>query len=40
LIHIRGFLAVVHGARTWGRVLIEFTEDEILELDRRRREPT
>lgn len=30
---ILGLLAVVHGARTYGRILIEFTEDEILELE-------
>ena len=29
---ILGFLAIVYGARTHGRILIEFTEDEVLEL--------
>jgi hypothetical protein len=31
---ILGFLAIVFGARTYGRVLLEFTEDELLELER------
>jgi hypothetical protein len=30
---ILGLLAIVHGARTYGRILIEFTEDEVLELE-------
>jgi hypothetical protein len=30
---ILGLLAIVHGARTYARVLVEFTEDEILELE-------
>jgi hypothetical protein len=30
---ILGLLAVVYGARTYGRVLVEFTEDEVLELE-------
>lgn len=30
---ILGLLAVIHGARVYGRVLIEFTEDEIEELE-------
>lgn len=30
---ILGLLAVVHGARTYGRILVAFTEDEILELE-------
>jgi len=29
---ILGLLAIVHGARTYGRILVEFTEDEIVEL--------
>ena len=32
---ILGLLAIVHGARTHGRLLIEFTDDEILELEMR-----
>jgi hypothetical protein len=32
---ILGILAVVHGARTYGRILVEFTEDEVLELEKR-----
>jgi hypothetical protein len=32
---ILGLLAIVHGARTYGRILVEFTEDEILELEKR-----
>ena len=31
---ILGILAIVHGARTYGRILVEFTEDEVLELER------
>jgi len=31
---ILGLLAVVHGARTYGRILAEFSEDEVLELER------
>jgi hypothetical protein len=31
---ILGLLAIVHGARTYGRILSEFTEDEVLELER------
>ena len=31
---ILGLLAIVHGARTYGRILVEFTEDEVLELER------
>ena len=31
---IIGILAIVHGARTYGRILVEFTEDEVLELER------
>jgi hypothetical protein len=31
---ILGLLALVYGARTYGRVLVEFTEDEVLELER------
>jgi hypothetical protein len=30
---ILGILAIVHGARTYGRLLIEFTEDEVSELE-------
>jgi hypothetical protein len=30
---ILGLLAIVYGARTHGRVLVEFTEDEVLELE-------
>jgi hypothetical protein len=30
---ILGLLAIVHGARTYGRILVEFTEDEILQLE-------
>jgi len=30
---ILAILAIVHGARTYGRVLVEFTEDEVLELE-------
>ena len=30
---ILGILAIVHGARTHGRILVEFTEDEVLELE-------
>lgn len=30
---ILGLLAIVHGARTYGRVLVEFSEDEALELE-------
>lgn len=30
---ILGLLAIVHGARTYGRILVEFGEDEILELE-------
>ena len=30
---ILGILAIVHGARTYGRILVEFTEDEVLELE-------
>jgi hypothetical protein len=30
---ILAVLAIVHGARTYGRVLAEFTEDEVLELE-------
>jgi len=30
---ILGLLAIVHGARTYGRILSEFTEDELLELE-------
>ena len=31
---ILGLLAIVHGARTYGRILSEFTEDEVLELEK------
>jgi hypothetical protein len=31
---ILALLAIVHGARTYGRILAEFTEDEVLELER------
>lgn len=31
---ILGLLAIVHGARTYGRVLVEFTEDEVEELEK------
>jgi hypothetical protein len=31
---ILGLLAIVHGARTYGRILSEFTEDELLELEK------
>jgi hypothetical protein len=30
---ILGLLAIVYGARTYDRVLVEFTEDEVLELE-------
>ena len=30
---ILGILAIVHGARTYGRILVEFAEDELLELE-------
>jgi hypothetical protein len=30
---ILGLLAIVHGARTYGRIFVEFTEDEVLELE-------
>lgn len=30
---ILAILAIVHGARTYGRILAEFTEDEVLELE-------
>jgi hypothetical protein len=30
---ILGLLAIVHGARIYGRILVEFTEDEVLELE-------
>jgi hypothetical protein len=30
---ILGILAIVHGARTYGRILVEFSEDEVLELE-------
>lgn len=30
---ILGILAIVHGARTYGRILVEFTEDEVLALE-------
>jgi hypothetical protein len=30
---ILGVLAIVHGARTYGRILVEFTEEEVLELE-------
>ena len=30
---ILGLLAVVLGARTYGRLLVEFSEDEVLELE-------
>jgi hypothetical protein len=29
---ILGFLAIVHGARMYGRLLVEFTEDELVKL--------
>jgi hypothetical protein len=32
---ILGILAIVHGARTYGRILVEFTEDEVLELEKK-----
>jgi hypothetical protein len=31
---ILALLAIVHGARTYGRILAEFTEDEVLELEK------
>ena len=31
---ILAVLAITHGARTYGRVLVEFTEDEVLELEK------
>ena len=31
---ILALLAIVHGARTYGRILAEFTEDELLELEK------
>jgi hypothetical protein len=31
---ILGFLAVLHGCRTYGRLLSEFSEDEVLELEK------
>lgn len=31
---ILGLLAIVFGARTYGRLLLEFTEDELLELEK------
>jgi hypothetical protein len=31
---ILALLAIVHGARTYGRILSEFTEDEVLELEK------
>jgi hypothetical protein len=31
---ILALLAIVYGARTYGRILAEFTEDEILEFER------
>jgi len=31
---ILAILAIVHGARTYGRILAEFSEDEVLELER------
>ena len=31
---ILGLLAIVHGARTYGRILSELTEDEVLELEK------
>jgi hypothetical protein len=31
---ILAILAIVHGARTYGRVLLEFTEDEVLSLEK------
>jgi hypothetical protein len=31
---ILAILAIVYGARTYGRILVEFTEDEVLELER------
>jgi hypothetical protein len=30
---ILGMLAIVHGARTYGRILVEFTEEELMELE-------
>jgi hypothetical protein len=30
---ILGILAIVHGARTYGRILVEFTEDEVMALE-------
>jgi hypothetical protein len=30
---ILGLLAIVHGARTYGRIFVEFSEDEVLELE-------
>jgi hypothetical protein len=32
---ILAVLAIVHGVRTYGRILAEFSEDEVLELERR-----
>src|SRR5258708_2008827 len=31
---ILAVLAIVHGARTYGRLLVEFSEDEVLELEK------
>jgi hypothetical protein len=31
---ILAMLAIVHGARTYARILVEFTEDEVMELER------
>jgi hypothetical protein len=31
---ILAILAIVHGARTYGRILVEFTEDEVLEFEK------
>jgi hypothetical protein len=31
---ILGLVAIVHGARTYGRILVQFSEDEIEELER------
>ncbi len=31
---ILALLAIVYGARTYGRILVEFSEDEVLELER------
>ena len=34
ILAVLGLLAIVHGPRTYGRVLVEFTEDEVEELEK------